>query len=55
LGNQTIKFSKIQTKKKYYRKKKTKISKNIGKNKIMTPMMDFGSTEWKENELIHIF
>ncbi len=35
--------------------KKTKISKNTGKNKIMTPMIDFGSSEWKENELIHIF
>ncbi len=25
------------------------------KNKIMAPMMDFGSSEWKENELIHLF
>jgi hypothetical protein len=55
LSIETITFLKVPTKKKYYHKKKTKISKNTGKNKIMAPMMNFGSTEWKENELIYIF
>ncbi len=51
-----ITFSKAQTKKKYYHKKKKKISKNSGKkDKIITPMIDFGSSEWRDNELIHIF
>ncbi len=49
------KIFKNPNKKEILSQKKTKISKNIAKNKIMTPMMDFGSTEWKENELIHIF
>ncbi len=36
-------------------KKRQKFQKIPEKNKIMAPMMDFGSSEWKENELIHIF
>jgi len=47
---------KSSNKKEIWSQKKRQIFQKVPeKNKIMAPMMDFGSSEWKENELIHLF